>query len=157
MTTTEHKDWSSLHFEGRNVMVAGSYDPVGAFSCTGGFGCSPASPGGKVYGRFLASSEETFVRRGWVTGLASEKDTAHAGHWANQPSWVLNLAIAQRMRSVTNDKVNEMSRDDGGRMSKDTIRVTVMELQTCINSLCEMMQEMSDDCGQLELPNGTAK
>jgi hypothetical protein len=139
------------------VMVAGSYDPVGAFSCIGGFGCSPNSPGGKVYGQFIASGDETFVRRGWITGLATEADTSHAGHWASQPRWVINLAIAKRMRSVTNDKVNELSRDDGGRMSKDTIRVMVLELQSCINSLCDMMQEVSDDYAQEELPNGIDK
>ena len=135
-----------IALQGRTVMVAGSFDPVGAFVCNGGFGCSPTSPGGKVFGKYLASSEETFVRRGWITGLATKEDETHAWHWMAQPSWVLNLAIAQKVRAVANDKVMEVSRDDGGRVSKDSLRTTVLELHSCINRLCEMMQVMSDDC-----------
>ena len=103
-TIMETKPFAESELSGRVIMVEGGIDPVGAFRCDGGFGCSPTSNGGKVYGQYIASGEKTYVRRGWATGFADEVAISKAQDWSTRPSWEINPVLAANTYRICNYK-----------------------------------------------------
>lgn len=151
--------FSDADLTNRIIKVEGSTDPVGAFHCTGGFGCLPSGgtrAGGKVMGRFIASGEETFVRRDWATGFATEAEISKANEWAKRPSWDINPVIADKIASITNSKVMEVARDESKRTSKDQLRAVLLDTYCALGEVLTLLKEVSEDAKQpsLEGTNG---
>ena len=147
--------FEDMNLTGRHIIVHGSTDPVGVFRVTGGFGCLPpkttSNPTGKVYGQYVASGEETYTFRSDSAGLATDAEIERANQWATQPKHIILPAIAEKLCAQICDTAGEISRDQGNRCSKDSLRSTVMELTLSAQQLCRMVKTLAESVKQTEL------
>ena len=150
-TIMETKPFAESELVGRAVNVGGSHDPAGVFICSGGTGCYPSSQGGQVYGRYIASGRETYVRRDSLIGFASDGEVGIARNWANQPVWVRNLEEARKIRLDVNAKVGEVARDRSSNASKDRMRAVLLDTKCSVDDLLALFEESSSAVRQPEL------
>lgn len=126
--------------KGERVIVENCEDPEGVFECEGGFGCSGDSPGGKIYGHFVASGEQTWIRRAWVTRYASDADYDKAKAWHGRGDGELAIAIAGKVLSQANSAVREITSDEAGRVTKDQMRAITLNLLTKVQRLHDLIR-----------------
>ncbi len=126
------------------VKVRSTYttDPSGVFLCSGGFGCKPNSSG-KVFGRYIATNESTFTRRHWIEGWTTPDDEVAAEEWAHQPKPVLYAEISNNIMRNANESVDEVARDDAGRVTKEQMRAIMFNLLIDLGTQHQMIKKIS--------------
>jgi hypothetical protein len=122
-------------------------DPAGVFLCSGGFGCKPNS-NGKVFGRYLATNEVTFTRRHWIDGWATPNDEVTAEEWSSQPKPALYAEISNNIMRNANTSVEEVARDDAGRVTKEQMRAIMFNLLIDLGTQHQMMKEVADESAE---------
>lgn len=142
---TYDTDIDDTDLTGKMVKIRATYTnvPSGVFMCSGGFGCKVGSSG-KVFGKHLVTGETTYTRRHWIEGWASKEDEALAAHWANVPLAKLNLEISGNILRSANESVDEVARDDAGRVTKEQMRAIMFNLLIDVNAMHGMMREVVD-------------
>lgn len=77
------EDISEIHLKGKHVIVKTKpelkLDTIDSiFYCNFGFGCDPEASGTKIFGQFMTTPEDTYIRRSSVIRLATEDEIRKA-------------------------------------------------------------------------------
>ena len=128
--------------DGDMVMVdrAACDSPTTLFKCSGGgFGSSPNS-GGKMYGTFVSSGTEGYVRRSWVVRWANDDDIQEAEEWRTSHSGVIAAEVCNNKTARLSRDVEELCNDEASRVSKDQLRYALLQLHCTLLYVNETLQ-----------------
>ena len=133
--------------DGDMVMIDRSAcdSPTALFRCSGGgFGSEPNS-GGKMYGTFVSSGTDSYARRCWVTGWATEGDIREAQNWAAKPDHIIKARMCDNRTSRMSREVDELCNDESSRVTKDQLRLAMLSLHVTLQNGNDTLQEVVND------------